>query len=161
MREVKESRLPGVGARFEFTSKDGTRVGVIHHRSGRREILLADSADPDALRPLLSLDEEDSRTLAELLGSSRISEQLAELQQRVEGLAIDWLPIPAGSAYSGRTIGEAMVRTRTGVSIVAVLRGDQAVPSPGPDFRLQADDYLVVVGTPRGIERVVELLSSG
>lgn len=161
MPDVKESRLPGVGARFEFISKDGRRVGVIAHRSGRREIALADPSDPDALRPVLSLDEEDSRTLAELLGGSRITEQLAALQQRVEGLAIDWLPVREGSPYSGRTIGEAMVRTRTGVSIVAVLRGDQAVPAPGPDFGLQAGDYLVVVGTPSGIEGVVELLRSG
>jgi TrkA domain protein len=53
------------------------------------------------------------------------------------------------------------VRTRTGVSIVAVLRGDQAIPAPGPEAELKPGDYVVVVGTPRGIEQVVELLRAG
>jgi TrkA domain protein len=53
------------------------------------------------------------------------------------------------------------VRSRTGVSIVAVLRGEQAIPAPGPESGLEAGDYLVVVGTARGIEEVVELLHHG
>jgi TrkA domain protein len=53
------------------------------------------------------------------------------------------------------------VRTRTGVSVVAILRGDQAIPAPGPDVEMEPGDYLVVVGTPRGIEQVVEFLGSG
>jgi len=42
-----------------------------------------------------------------------------------------------------------------------VLREDQAIPSPGADLRLAPGDYLVVVGTTRGIEEVVELLHRG
>ena len=34
-----------------------------------------------------------------------------------------------------------------GSSIVAVLRGANAIPSPGPDFRLAAGDTLIVIGT--------------
>jgi TrkA domain protein len=47
------------------------------------------------------------------------------------------------------------------VSIVAVMRGTDADPAPGPDFVLEEDDTIVVVGQPRGIEGVVELLHSG
>jgi TrkA domain protein len=50
------------------------------------------------------------------------------------------------------------VRSRTGVSIVAVIRDETAFPAPGPDFGLEADDTLVVVGTAGGIEAVGELL---
>jgi TrkA domain protein len=53
------------------------------------------------------------------------------------------------------------VRSRTGVSIVALIRGDDAIPSPGPSEEMKPGDYLVVVGTPRGIEEVVELLRAG
>ncbi|MGH7377807.1 MAG: cation:proton antiporter regulatory subunit, partial [Candidatus Methylomirabilales bacterium] len=107
--------------------------------------------DPDTVRNVVALDPDDCRTLAELLGGSRVAEQLDHLQQ-VEGLAIDWLPIPTNSPYSGATIGDTEARRRTGVSIVAVLRGDQAFPAPGPDHPLEAGDTLLVVGTPRGIE---------
>lgn len=161
MTVVQETPLPGVGIRFEFRSSSGRRICVIHHRSGFREIAVEDERDPDATRSVLALDEEDSRTLAELLGASQVARELAELQQRIAGLAIDWLPVAEGSPYAGRTIGATRARTRTGVSIVAVLRGERAVPAPGPEAELQAGDTLVVVGTPRGIEELSSILRTG
>jgi TrkA domain protein len=161
MTEIREVELPGVGVRHEFVTEDGNRVGVVSHRSGRREVYLADPHDPDRFRRALRLSEEDARTLAEILGASRVAAELAALQQKVEGLAIDWLPVREDSRYAGRPIAAARVRTRTGVSVVAVLRGDQAIPAPGPEVEMEPGDYLVVVGTPRGIEQAVELLRSG
>jgi TrkA domain protein len=45
--------------------------------------------------------------------------------------------------------------------VVAVLRGDQPHPAPGPEFLMKAEDVLVVVGTPEGIAGVLEILRSG
>ncbi|HSJ51961.1 MAG TPA: cation:proton antiporter regulatory subunit [Actinomycetota bacterium] len=158
---VREVRLPGVGVRFEFETDAGVAVAVIHHRTGERELIVYDVDDPDAGRDVLRLDSDDSRTLSELLGGSQVAKDLAELQQDVAGLAVDRLPVPPASPYAGRTIGDTAARTRTGVSIVAVLRGDEAVPAPGPEFGIEGGDILVVVGTPRGIEDVTILLRSG
>ena len=158
---VTETPLPGIGVRYEFVTEDGARVGVVHHRSGEREIVLYDADDPDTGKDLVRLGPEDSRTLAELLGVSQVAKDLAELQRDVEGLAIDRLPLPASSPFAGRTIGDTGARTRTGVSIVAVLREYAPFPAPGPEFALEADDTLVVIGTPRGIEALVILLRSG
>jgi TrkA domain protein len=161
MAEIREIKLPGLGVRYEFTTDEGMRVGVVSHRSGRRELYLPDSLDPDAFKRILPLTDDDARTLAEILGASRVAEELAGLQQQIEGLAIDWLPVREDSPYVGRTIGDARVRTRTGVSIVALLREDQAIPAPGPEIEIASGDYLVVVGTTRGIEEVVQLLHRG
>jgi TrkA domain protein len=161
MTEVQEIELPGVGVRHEFTTEDGSRVGVVSHRSGGREIYLADPDDPDAFKRALRLSTEDARTLAEILGASRVASELAALQQKVEGLAIDWLPVRVDSPYARRPIGDARLRSRTGVSVVAVIRGEEAIPAPGPDVELEPGDYLVVVGTARGIEEAVELLLAG
>ena len=161
MAEIREIKLPGLGVRYEFTTEEGTRVGVVAHRSGRKDLYFPDPGDPDAFKRMLTLTDDDARTLAEILGASRVAEELAGLQQRIEGLAIDWLPVREDSPYVGRTIGDARVRTRTGVSIVALLREDQAIPAPGPDIEIVSGDYLVVVGTPRVIEEVVRLLHRG
>lgn len=161
MAEVHETKLPGLGIRYEFVTGRGNRLGVVHHRTGRRELLVYDPEDPDSCRDVIALDEDDSRTLAEILGGTRVEEELAKLKQAVEGLAIDWLPVVEGTPYAGRTIGETEARTRTGVSIVAVVRADQAFPAPGPDFRLEQGDTLVVVGTPRGIEDLAVILRTG
>ena len=161
MAEIREVKLPGVGVRYEFETEDGKLVEVLSHRSGRREIFVASGNDPDEFRRVLGLGQSDARTLAELLGASQVAERLAELQQQIEGLAIDWLPVRDDSPYAGRTISDARIRTRTGVSVVAVVRGDEAEPAPGPETVILAGDFLVVVGTGRGIERVVEILHKG
>jgi TrkA domain protein len=158
---VTEIPLPGIGVRYEFLTEDGARVGVVHHRSGVRELVLFERDDPDTSHVLVRLGPDDSRTVAELLGVSQVAKDLAELGQDVEGLAVDRLPLPHGSPFDGRTIGDTGARTRTGVSIVAVLRAGSAHPAPGPDFGLRGGDMVVVVGTPRGIEDLVVLLRSG
>lgn len=161
MADIEETVLPGVGLRHEFSADDGSRIGVIHHRSGRRELFACPPDDPDAVAVTLSLSEQDSRALSEALGGSAVVENLVDLQQRVEGLAIDWLKVDAASPYADRTIGDARVRTRTGVSVVAIIRGDDAHPAPGPDFHIEPGDTLVVVGRPEGITAVERILVAG
>lgn len=161
MAVVVEIPLPGIGVRYEFVTETGDRVGVIHHRSGLRELVLYERDDPDTSHDLLRLSSDDGRTLAELLGVSQVAKELAELEQDVEGLAVDRLPLPVSSPFDGRTVGDTGARTRTGVSIVAVLREATAYPAPGPEFGIRGGDKLVVVGTPRGIEELSALLRSG
>lgn len=157
MSRIEETALPGVGVRHVFTTADGVRVGVLTHRSGRRELLVYDAGDPDACRLSLQLDADDSRVLAELLGGSAVSEQVAAMQ-RLEGLALDWIEVRAGGPADGRAIADLAVRTRTGVSIVAVLRDTTTVPAPDPAFVLGGGDTVVVVGRPDGIRDAVALL---
>jgi TrkA domain protein len=158
--EIEETHLPGLGVRYEFRTSRGSRLGVVHHRTGRRELVVYHPEDPDTSRDVIALDPDDSATLAEMLGASRVAEHLDRLQQ-VEGLAIDWLPVSSASPFAASTIGDTRARTRTGTSVVAVIRGDRAHPAPGPEFRLEADDTLLVVGTPRGIEELSVILRTG
>lgn len=159
MADVTEVRLPGVGVRHEFTTSEGERVGVLSHRSGRREIVVYDRDDPDRCRAILHLSADDTNTLAELLGAPHLTEALASVQ-RVEGLSIEWVTVAPTSPAAGRTIGEGRFRALTGASIVAVLRGDTTVPGPGPDQRLEAGDVAVAVGTPTGLGQLRELLGT-
>jgi TrkA domain protein len=160
MADVVETQLPGVGVRHDFITRAGERVGVLLHRSGRRELLLYDQGDPDACRAVVTLDSDDTRTLAELLGASAVTAALGAAQQQVQGLAIDWITVRRGSSIDGVTLGEAAIRTRTGVSIVAVIRSGATVPSPAPEFSFEPDDVAVAVGTPEGLERLYALLES-
>lgn len=161
MPEIEETELPGVGVRLEFVTEDGNRIGVIHHRSGRRELFTCEPTDPDTVAMSLRLSDDESHALADALGGSTVVENLTSLEQRIEGLAIDWLTVEDGGPYANRTIGDAHVRTRTGVSVVAVVRDMTAIPAPGPAFLIQGGDVLVVVGTTEGIDAVRQILSSG
>ncbi|MGH9043102.1 MAG: cation:proton antiporter regulatory subunit [Acidimicrobiia bacterium] len=167
MPEIRQTSLPGVGLRHDFTTRSGQRVGVVSHRTGRRDVLLYAAADPDAAAASVALTAEESSALAEVLGGTQLTTSLADLKHSIEGLALDWVPVPDGSPFAGRSIAAAGVRSTTGVSIVAVLRPGtgakapaHAFPAPRPDFVLQAGDTVVVVGTAEGIEALVELLES-
>jgi TrkA domain protein len=158
MPEVSETPLPGVGVRHEFVTAGGERVTVLTHRTGRRELAIYDRADPDACTTVLHLSPDDTRTLSELLGASPVSEAVAAVQQRLEGLSIDWLTIPPGSGVVGGTIAEGAFRSRTGASIVAVIRAGTTLPAPGPDHGLEAGDVVVAVGTIEGLAQLRDLL---
>ena len=158
--ELFETPLPGVGVRYEFTSAAGDRVGVIVRRDARRELLLYDEADPDACRDNVSLTGEEAATMVELLGGTKITERIADLRHEVEGLSIEWVALESGRGLAGRTIGDGRIRTETGSSVVAVIRGEQSIPGPGPDFRLEAGDVALVVGSIEGVQKALRLLTT-
>ena len=159
MAEVTETQLPGVGVRHEFATGAGERVAVLSHRTGRREIAVYERADPDSCTTVLHLNPDDSRTLAELLGGGPLSEAAAGVQ-RLAGVALDWIPIRANARLAGTTIGEAQLRTRTGSSVVAVIRGDQTIAAPGPETALTDGNVVVAVGTPDGLRELRNLLEA-
>ena len=161
MARFEETRLPGVGVRYDFVTFEGRRVAVITRHSGRRELLIYSERDPDAAAEVVRLDEEDSRALVDLLGGSQVATTLTQLRQRVEGLALDWLEIGGDWYAAGRTIADTQLRRRTGVSIVAILHDDLTIPSPEPSQRIETSDTLVVVGTPAGIEAASAVLRVG
>ena len=158
MPEVTETQLPGVGVRHEFTTAAGERLTVLSHRTGRREIAIYDRADPDACSTVLHLNADDTRTLTDLLGGNPVSEAVGAVQQ-LEGVAIDWIQLPATSPQAGATIGDGRLRTRTGTSVVAVVRDTTTLPAPGPEVRLEAGDVVVAAGTPEGLRSLRELLT--
>jgi TrkA domain protein len=156
--DIHETALPGVGVRYELTTRAGARLGVVAHRHGRRDLIVYDRADPDAARESVVLTSGESAALAALLGAALPAGGAGRRGHPIGCFAVDWVPVPPGSPYVGRSIATAGVRSITGVSIVAVLRDDAAYPAPGPDFCLQAGDTALVVGTPDGVEALVELL---
>jgi TrkA domain protein len=159
--EVEETRLPGIGLRHDFVTAQGRRVGVVSQRNGARHVLLYDQEDTDACAATVELTVEESEVLAELLGAPRIIERFARLREQVEGLATEGLPIAPGSPFADRTLGDTAIRTRTGASVVAVLRGAEVFASPTPDFRFRVGDRVIVVGTRDGVHAVSKLLGSG
>lgn len=156
-QDIEETTLPGVGLRYTFEASSGRRVSVLLHHSGHREVFVSHRDDPDRSDEVLDLDEHDSQVLAELLGGARVVHDVHRLQQDVEGVTIDWLPVEAGSPAEGRTIGQLDVRSTTGVNIIAVLRAGEAVPAPGPSFTFAAGDTAVVMGDPNGCRRALDM----
>jgi TrkA domain protein len=158
--EVFETPLPGVGVRYEFATEGGDHIGVVVRRDGRRELLVYDPKDLDSCRESVELTVHESTTLVELLGGSKVTERLSDLRHEVEGLSIEWVTMPASGGLTGRTIGDGQIRTRTGASVVAVIRGDRSIPGPGPEFEFAAGDVVLVIGTAHSTEAAAARLTA-
>ena len=159
--EVTETLLPGVGLRYEFDNSDGDRIGVIAHRKGEFEVLVYAAKDPDRARRVFRLTGREADALAQILGAPRMVESYADLTKEIPGLEAGQIRIGPRSPYMGRPLGDTRARTRTGVSIVAIVRGEQVLASPGPEETLRADDVLVAIGTADGIAAVHQLVEQG
>ena len=72
---------------------------------------------------------------------------LSRLRQASEMIEADWIELPEDSPLAGKQIGELEVRTRTGASIVAVVRGKGVTANPGPEVALAPGDTIGVLGT--------------
>ncbi|RLK25103.1 potassium/proton antiporter regulatory subunit (CPA2 family) [Micromonospora sp. M71_S20] len=159
--DLERTRLFGVGESYGFTTAAGQRGAVIVHFDGRRDIVLYDPADPERVRHTLTLEGTEPRTIAELLGLPLVMDHLTELTPPLEGVETVRLPVPARSPFVGRRLGETRARTRTGASIVAVIRDDRVIPSPDPDFVFQSGDSLVVVGDGASLVKLREVFTDG
>ncbi|COW82938.1 TrkA domain-containing protein [Mycobacterium tuberculosis] len=60
-----------------------------------------------------------------------------------------------------RPLGDTRARTRTGASIVAIVRDEDVLASPGPTDVLRAGDVLIVIGTEDGIAGVEQIVEKG
>lgn len=153
--------LPGIGTRQDFEIRAGRRVGVVNHRDGRLELIVSKAEDPDACTAEISLTADEASALANLLGAPQLVENLRDDTREVAGITTKQFPIIARSPYDGRTLGDTQMRTRTAVSIVAVMRAGTVHPSPRPEFTFAGGDLVVVVGTKEGLAKAADILYRG
>src|SRR6266508_4030677 len=74
-------------------------------------------------------------------------------------MAVERLRLAADSPLVGKTLATTGLRTQTGALVLAVGRGSHEIATPGPQFRLAADDVLVVVGQPAQLRAAARLVA--
>ncbi len=160
MVDVRRVKLPGVGMLHTFVTDDGGKVGVITHRSGHSDLITFSDAEDgaDVKKVSLRLDEDEAHTLAELLGGTQITESLSRLDQ-VPGLSIDWFTVDYDNFIAGKKLGS--MHNVVGLTVVAVVRGEQANPAPADDFVVFPGDTLVVAGSPEKVAKAFAFYRTG
>jgi TrkA domain protein len=149
--------LPGIGVCQEVGLRNGRRIGIVTRRNGQRELVLYDE-EGDGAADTIAMSDDEANAVAEILGAPQLTVRLAMLQRQADELIVEQLPIPQDSPFAARPLGDTQARTRTGASIVAILRHGAALPSPAPDFVLRAGDLVVTVGTQEAVDQVARIL---
>lgn len=150
--DITSRVLPGIGVCHELTLRDGRHIGIVTRRTHQRDFVIYDE-EGDGAAADVTLTDDEAIAVAEILAAPRMV-----FPSAVEGLVVEQLPISADSPFAGRPLGDTRARTRTGASVVAVLREGTALPSPTPDFVLHAGDLVVTVGTRTAIDQVARIL---
>ncbi|MEL3950173.1 cation:proton antiporter regulatory subunit [Streptomyces alboflavus] len=153
---MSRTPLPGIGTRYDLTTREQRRLSVVAHRDGGRTLSAYRSDDPDACALSLRLSAGEAAALVDALLPTHQSPNL--LHTTDLGLLAERIEIAATSHWNGRVLGDTRLRTETGTSVVAVLRRADAIPSPTPDFRLAGGDTLIVIGTREGVESAAAIL---
>ncbi|HAM36202.1 MAG TPA: hypothetical protein DEB40_02265 [Elusimicrobia bacterium] len=71
------------------------------------------------------------------------------------------LRLMSGHWAVGKSLIELGLRSKTGVSLLQINRGNEAIPSPSPEARFQVEDELVLFGEREHFKRAKELLETG
>jgi TrkA domain protein len=158
---LERTVLLAVGTSYTFTTATGQHAAVLLHGSGRRDLVVYDPDDHDKVLHTLTLTGGEARTVAELLGLPLVTDRMTDLPAALDGVDAVRMPVPIGSPYAGRPLGDTRARSRTGASIVAVLRDGRMVTALTPEFVLQRGDLVVAVGDRSGIDGLRDLLATG
>ena len=111
-------------------------------------------------RNLIQREIEDIRSegYQMLRGASLPLADLGQIAQAFDGVTSDILFITADSPAVGRTVGELNLRSRTGVTISSAVRNGNTMINIGPDFRIEAEDILVLMGEAGQIDQAIACL---
>lgn len=156
--KVSEHDLPGVGKKFALTTNENDRMTLIIHNTGHREIYFFEKGE-DYPAYAVRLEDAEARQMGAILGGAYFQPAVAERMDMVLGqLSVEWMRVEAASPLAGRTLLESAVREKTGASVIAILRGGQAIPNPQAGETVQPGDTLLVVGDREQVGRAGELV---
>lgn len=146
--ELREVTLPGVGKKYVLPLHDGGNLAIIVKPDGERQ-LYHFLEDHDRPSDVVKLDEDEAQQVANLLGRPLVAApDLGKLELALGALEIEWLELGADAPIIGKTLTEVPLRTQTGASVVAIMRGEQALPNPDPRTVFKAGDTLLLIGSP-------------
>lgn len=144
---VYEAEVPGVGRKFEYELGDEDRLVILIHHDGKREVFRRPSEDADGTK-LFELSDKQAREFGTILEGAYFQPvDLDSVDVPLGESIIEWTDLPEDSPLAGESLREAEIRHRTGVSVIAVQRGEETVDNPEPEFELAGDDILVTLGT--------------
>ena len=152
---IRKTDLPGVGTKHTLELEIKGQLVAVHHRVGHWELARVD--EEGETTPLVRLSADEGAELGRILSREAPTEEDPRREMLFQSIGLEWLTLDEKSVLVGQTLAESAIRPRTGASVIAVLRGDESIANPPPDFRPEPDDTLVILGRREQVERFLDV----
>ncbi|MBF0121047.1 MAG: cation:proton antiporter [Desulfobacterales bacterium] len=77
---------------------------------------------------------------------------LNQLQMAAQLLELTWFTTPSNSPILGLTIKDLKIRTKTGVSVVGIIRDKELYPNPDINYYFAAGDLIAIIGSQQQLD---------
>jgi TrkA domain protein len=159
--KIKTSDLPGIGKRYSFITAEGDNFVTILHQSGYRELYHFPKSDEDEPDFTIKLTDEEARQLGTiLLGADYQPVADDRVELLLKNIRIEWLNILPDSELANKKIIDSQIRTKTGVTIIGVQRGEKMIGSPDVNEVILPGDVLMVIGNREQTKKLESLCKS-
>ena len=98
------------------------------------------------------LDKVRRDLYAPLFETNEAGGTVSAFRPRGSLLDLNWVELREGSSLQGKTIADADIRKKTGVSVVGVIRQERFYPNPLPEFILLPGDMLAIIGSAKQLQ---------
>ncbi|KMJ56974.1 potassium transporter TrkA [Bacillus sp. LL01] len=160
--QFKTTELPGIGKKISFITAEGNMVVLVVHHSGKREMYFFDDPDGDEADFSISMTSDETRELgAQLLGAMYQPVDMDKMKMFKKQIIIEWVDVKKGSSLVGKTIGQSQIRTKTGASIIGIVKGEDNIAVPDIDVILHEGDVLMICGKQAQISKLTKLCEGG
>lgn len=95
-----------------------------------------------------------------LRGVELPKKHLAERYELLKGIETETYLIKDTAGVAGRSLKDLDLRAATGVTIIAIKRGDRIHQNPPPDFVLKSGDVLLFIGRIEDIHRAIDYVEN-
>ena len=132
---------------------EGKILAVVETPSNQKPILLTGASSVFTPRHMLA------KALAEK-ASPRIDSHISGLRELGDKLKIWEIPIKPKSALVGRTLAQAQIGSRFGVTVIAQWSGGMLHPHPSTNLVLKPYSILLVVGAEKNLQQLADVAGS-
>ncbi|HOP66371.1 MAG TPA: TrkA C-terminal domain-containing protein [Methanoregulaceae archaeon] len=144
---LRSINLPGIGTKYELETEKKDVVAVFFLKNGNIQMytLPHDSSDPS----VAELTSAEARRLGTILTGAIMEADRESVEiafSALSDLRISIHTYTIGKRMANKSLEELQIRARTGVTIIAVSRGEKNVINPPPSFVFHEGDTLVAIG---------------
>ncbi|KQN96299.1 cation:proton antiporter regulatory subunit [Paenibacillus sp. Leaf72] len=161
--DLRESELPGIGRKYSLRTRSGEQLVIVVHNDERRDIFHMDTDEPDEMRSMVTLDDEEARVVSAIIAGITYKPKFLENQEiALDSLVIEWIRLEPLSKCVGKRIGELDIRKTTGATILAIVEKDKTKHiNPGAEYAFTSGVTLVVAGERIQLNQLKKLLLNG